>query len=64
MQRYYRRPALEEMLGLSRSTIYRMMQHGEFPRPVLLGRRAVGWLEDDIDNWLGSKANSSDRKSS
>ena len=49
MKRYYSRPIVEDMLGLSRSTIYRMMNDGEFPRPVVLGRRAVGWRAADVE---------------
>ena len=52
MERYFRRSALEDMLGLSRSTIYRMMNDGEFPRPVVLGRRAVGWRAADVETWI------------
>ena len=64
MKQFYRRTSLEEMLGISRSTIYRMMKVGEFPRPTKLGRRAVGWREDEIEQWLRGKANSTDYKSS
>ena len=52
MKRYYRRATVEDMLGLSRSTIYRMMQDGEFPRPVKIGRRAVGWSSKEIERWI------------
>ena len=52
MERYFRRSTLEDMLGLSRSTIYRMMNNGEFPRPVVLGRRAVGWRATDVETWI------------
>ena len=49
MKQFYRRSALEDMLGISRSTIYRLMLDEEFPRPIKLGRRAVGWKYEDID---------------
>ena len=55
MKRYYRRPIVEDMLGLSRSTIYRMMQDGEFPRPVKIGRRAVGWSSEEIERWISER---------
>ena len=29
-----------------------MMDDGEFPRPVRIGRRAVGWRAEDIENWF------------
>lgn len=47
-----RRPAVEEAVGLGRSTIYAMMAAGEFPRPILVGRRAVAWRESEILRWL------------
>lgn len=56
MKRFYRRSTLEEMLGISRSTIYRLMEDGDFPRPIRLGRRAVGWKSEDIDDWLLGQA--------
>jgi len=28
------------------------MQEGTFPRQYQLGARAVGWREDDIEEWL------------
>ncbi|MEQ8899540.1 MAG: AlpA family transcriptional regulator [Roseovarius sp.] len=47
-----RRNAVEQLTGLSRSTLYAMMDRGEFPRPVKLSTRAVGWLSSEIDEWL------------
>ena len=46
------RRQLEKQLGLTRSSIYKMMEDGEFPRPIKLGRRAVGWRADEVANWL------------
>lgn len=45
--------AVKARTGLSRSTIYLRMAAGEFPRAVSLGARAVGWVEADIDAWIG-----------
>ena len=47
-----RLPAVKSRTGLSRSTIYLRMATGNFPKPVALGRRAVGWLSSDIDHWI------------
>lgn len=38
--------------GLSRSTIYAKISRGEFSRPILLGQRAVGWLEREVERWI------------
>ena len=56
MKRLYRRTTLEDMLGISRATIYRLMHEGNFPRPIKLGRRAVGWRYEDIEEWLLEQA--------
>ena len=47
-----RLPAVKTQTGLSRSTIYLRMSLGLFPKPVCLGARAVGWLENEIQEWL------------
>ncbi len=50
-----RLPAVKDQTGLSRSTIYLRIKKGDFPKPISLGDRAVGWLEKDIDDWLEQK---------
>ncbi len=50
-----RLPSVKEQTGLSRSTIYLRIKKGDFPKPISLGDRAVGWLEKDIDDWLEQK---------
>ncbi|MDO5643075.1 MAG: AlpA family phage regulatory protein [Paracoccus sp. (in: a-proteobacteria)] len=53
--RIYRRPEVEAATGLSRSTIYAMMSRGEFPRPIKLTGKAVGWPEKAVADWLNSR---------
>jgi prophage regulatory protein len=46
---------LKEVLdttGLSRSTIYKYIADGDFPKPVTLGERCVGWVESEVYDWL------------
>lgn len=45
-------PAVIERTSLSRSGIYAKKAAGEFPAPIRLGPRRVGWLESAIENWL------------
>lgn len=51
----FRRPAVQDLTGLSRSTLYAMIADGRFPAPVKLGTRAVGWREADLNEWLASR---------
>lgn len=63
MHRILRLPAVKARTGLSRSTIYLRVTVGNFPKPVPLGDRAVGWIEAEIDEWLGARiAAREDRK--
>lgn len=47
-----RLPDVKARVGLSRSTIYLRITQGNFPKPVPLGGRAVGWVESEIEEWL------------
>lgn len=37
--------------GLARSTIYKYIGEGSFPKPVSLGS-CVGWVESEIHDWI------------
>ena len=54
MQKIFRLPAVIELSGLSRSSIYRLIKLGKFPAPVRIGEAATAWLEDDLKAWLES----------
>ena len=50
--RLIRLPEVQHRVGLGRSTIYRWMSEGKFPRPVHLGGYAVAWSEQEIEIWI------------
>lgn len=54
--KHLRRPAVETLTGLSRSTIYALMAKGAFPRPVRLTAKAVAWPESAIAEWLAQRS--------
>jgi prophage regulatory protein len=41
--------------GKSRSAVYAAIRAGQFPAPVSLGDRAVGWRSSDIEAWINSR---------
>jgi prophage regulatory protein len=49
--RLLRLPAVLQVTGLARSTVYRMVAEHTFPAPVRLAKRAVGWRHDDVRQW-------------
>ncbi len=50
-----RMPAVTKKTGLSRSTVYLLIEQGKFPKRIKLSSRAVGFLESDVNDWLESK---------
>lgn len=43
---------VQQLTGLSRSTIYRQVRRGDFPRPRTISERKVGFLETDLERWF------------
>ncbi|MFZ5620689.1 MAG: helix-turn-helix transcriptional regulator [Pseudomonadota bacterium] len=57
-----RLPAVKARCGLSRSAIYQRIADGNFPAPVPLGGRAVGWSEQEISEWIESRIQDAARR--
>ena len=53
--RILRLPEVMARTGLSRTTIYRWRVEGRFPQPVRLGTRCVGWIESELEAWMGER---------
>ena len=54
--RILRLKEVQQMTGLSRSTIYAEIAKGKFPKQVkLTGARSVGWHESIIVQWVESR---------
>ena len=50
--RILRLKAVLDRTGLSRSTLYRKMDKGTFPRNIKLSVRCAGWRESAIEAWM------------
>ena len=53
--RLIRLKEVQHRVGLGRSTIYRWMSEGKFPKPVQLGSYTVAWAEDEVEDWILSR---------
>jgi prophage regulatory protein len=54
-QKILRLPEVTRRVGISRSSIYLKISGGEFPRPIKLGVRSVGFLESEIIEWIDGR---------
>ena len=61
--RLLRRREVERKIGHAHSWIYSKVASGEFPAPVSIGARSVGWLESEIDLWIANRPRRRSRES-
>lgn len=54
-KRIVRLNTVMDMVGLSRSSIYRRLDNGSFPKPVDLGSGTIGWVENEIISWIDER---------
>lgn len=58
VERHFRCPKVQELTGLSRSSIYGKMDpkssqyDPNFPKPIRVGKRSVAWPESALAQWL------------
>ena len=56
--RLIRRDELQRLTGLSRSTIYDRLDRRSarfdqsFPRPIKIGKSAVGWIQTEVTEYI------------
>lgn len=53
--RFWRLPKVREYLGISRSTLLRAVDAGEFPRPVKLTANTVAWPVAEVERWAAER---------
>jgi prophage regulatory protein len=49
-----------ECTGLARSTVYKFIAEGDFPKPVKLGVRVAAWVEAEVLAWIDDRVKSRD----
>lgn len=49
---FMRLPDVMKDTGLGRSSIYKQISEGTFPKPVNLGGRSVAWVSDEVESWV------------
>lgn len=54
-RRVLRRKQLTQFVGLRHTAIDDLIKAGNFPKPIPLGERSVGWLEDEIAAWQAER---------
>lgn len=50
-----RAPETCAIIGLKRAALYRLVQRGEFPKPIKISTKLSGWLDAEVYAWLESR---------
>lgn len=59
LNRLLRRPEVERLTGLRRSTIYELIREGRFPKSIQLSKKSVAWVETEIYEWIATRIKAS-----
>jgi len=57
-----RLPEVKNRTGLSRSSIYLKIKDGSFPKPIRISKRAIGWPNNVIDEWIDQRIEQSQKR--
>jgi len=54
--KYIKIGEIAKILNVSRTTIYRWMEEGSFPKPVHFGdarkNSTIRWIQEEVEEWL------------
>jgi prophage regulatory protein len=48
-------PQLQQRIPLSRTTVWRRIRDGRFPRPLQISPGRVAWVEAEIVTWIAQQ---------
>ena len=54
-QQFIRLGEVIQITSLSKTSIYRLISEGTFPKQIQIGKRAVVWVRSDINAWINQK---------
>lgn len=55
LDRFLRVPEVLRACGFKRTTLYRMIESGEFPQPRQITGGLTGFLESEVNEWMRSR---------
>lgn len=57
--RLLRRAEVQQLTGLSRTSLYRLVAAMDFPAQVRLSTNTVAWLRSEVDAWIAGRVGAS-----
>ena len=50
--RFMRAKEVMQVTGLTKATLYRRIEEGQFPKQVRLGPAIVAWRQSEVEEWM------------
>ena len=54
-RRVLRLPEVIRRTGKRRTSLLEAVRHGQFPKPIRIGARAIGFIEAEVDAWIDAR---------
>lgn len=51
-----------DLIGFSKTHLYRLINAGDFPRPVPLGVHKIGFLQSEVEEWMANRIRARDQQ--
>ena len=51
----YRCKSVLEKTGLKRSSLYKLIHLGTFPKPIKITAKAVAWPSNEVEDWVKNR---------
>jgi prophage regulatory protein len=51
----FKAPEVLKIARVSRNTLETMISNGQFPAPIRLSKKSIGWVSGEIQAWIDSK---------
>ena len=51
LTRFIRTAKILEITKMGRTTLWRLVKAGQFPKPVHIGPNSIAWRESDYESW-------------
>ena len=52
---FLRLPDVLEATGLKRTSLFRLISKGQFPKQIKIGPRASAWSDSDVKRWMDDR---------
>jgi prophage regulatory protein len=58
----FRCQSVLEKTGLKRSSLYKLIKTGDFPKPIKITAKAVAWPSNEVEDWISERISGGEQR--